>query len=163
MQVTSKKVGSAVFLDLAGNLTVDADTKDLHAAVRRLARRGVQVIVADIANVTRLDCSGIGQLIEIRNLVSESGATFGLLNVEPRHRLLLELLRVPEVCKVLDTTADAYAGARPRRKRARRRVHSSRPESPGWALPLAPARRHRASSSSLSDTGSFERLLRSPD
>jgi len=106
MVIATKRIGTAAFVDLAGKLTVDIDTKKLHDAVQQLIQRGARVVVLDLANVTRLDCSGIGQLIELRNRTHQAGAAFGLLNVGERHLQMLDLLGILNVCRVLNSAEE---------------------------------------------------------
>ena len=100
MRITMKKLGSAVFLSPQGKLTACADLGGLHAAVREISDREVRWVLLDLGGVTRLDCSGIGQLVALRGHLDASGRAFGLVNVDGDQRRLLDLLRLTELLGV---------------------------------------------------------------
>jgi len=64
-------------------------------------------VVLDLGNVGQLDCSGIGQLVQLNNHVCGSGGAFALLNVEPRQKRLLRILGLLTVLRVLDLRQEA--------------------------------------------------------
>lgn len=94
MRVRAERVESAWVLHLQGRLTVEEDTRQLHELVRAMVHFAPCNVVLDIGNVGQLDCSGIGQLVQLREQVRESGGAFALLNVECRQKRLLELLKL---------------------------------------------------------------------
>ncbi|MCK7472215.1 MAG: STAS domain-containing protein [Desulfomicrobium escambiense] len=81
-------------LHLEGRLTVEEDTRQLHELVRAMVRFAPGNVVLDLGNVGQLDCSGIGQLVQIHEQVRGSGGAFALLNVERRQKRLLQLLKL---------------------------------------------------------------------
>ena len=108
MNVRAQRAGSVVVLDLEGQFTVSADTSQLHDLIERTCALELINVVLNLEKVTRLDCSGIGELVEIHNLVRDSGSYFTLVNIELRQRKLLKrmgLLTVFEIpnyeCEVM--------------------------------------------------------------
>jgi anti-anti-sigma factor len=87
---------------------VEEDTQPLHDLVRTVTRLddGCSVVL-DLANVWQLDCSGIGQLVELRRRVCDSGGVFSMVNVGPRPRRLLALLGLLGVLPVFATPEEA--------------------------------------------------------
>ena len=100
MEFTRTKLDEAVFFGLTGRLTVNAEMDGVHAAAREISDPRVRGVFVDLENVTRLDCSGIGQLIRLRRQVVATGRAFGLVNLDRYQRSLLELLRLPAVCRI---------------------------------------------------------------
>ena len=63
----------------------------------------------DLAHVTRLDALGIGELLRLRGQVQSCGLAFGLLNVDTRHRRLLDLSGLTAVLGVYHGVAAALS------------------------------------------------------
>jgi anti-sigma B factor antagonist len=112
MRVRAERVDSAWLLHLEGRLTVEEDTRDLHELVRSMVQFDPYNLVLDLGNVEQLDCSGIGQLVQLNNQVRGSGGAFTLLNVEPRQKRLLRMLGLLTVFPVFDRRQEAIANCR---------------------------------------------------
>jgi anti-anti-sigma factor len=109
MRVRAERVGSAVFVDLEGPLTVEADTHQLHDLVTSVTQLGPYGVVLNLGDVPLLDCSGIGQLVQLSNQVRESGGTLILVNVDGRQRRLLQILGLLTMFHLLDSRQEATA------------------------------------------------------
>lgn len=128
-----------------GRLVVEEDTQQLHDLVRTLTRLddGCSVVL-DLERVWQLDCSGIGQLVELSRQVGESGGVFALANVGPRQRRLLALLGLLRVLPVFARREEAITacwsakarGGAPRVPRIEASILAVRPSIDG-ALQVA--------------------------
>ena len=107
MEITYAHSGPAVFFLVEGSLTVDADLQGLRAAVCGIADPKVRGVFLDLARVTRLDCSGIGELTRLHRLVSASGRTFGLVHVGRRDRRMLEMVGLGVILLMHDNVRQA--------------------------------------------------------
>lgn len=112
MRVRAERVDSAWVLHLEGRLTVEEDTRQLHEMVRSMTHFDKCNVVLDFGNVGQLDCSGIGQLVQLDNQVRGSGGALTLLNVEHRQKRLLQLLGLLAVFRVVDRRQEAITGCR---------------------------------------------------
>ena len=92
MKVQVQRSGSIVVLDLEGRLTFDEDTDELHELVDEITLLEPSNVVLNLERLRRLDCSGIGQLVQLRGRIRDSGSFFTMVNIEPRQRKLLKLL-----------------------------------------------------------------------
>lgn len=106
-------------LILDGSLTVEADAGRLNEVVGRAIRPDVRHVVLDLERVGRLDCSGIGRLVQVHNRVCGFGRDFRLVNVPERQRRLLNIVGLLGVFHVGDQTPTEAtevrtASARPR-------------------------------------------------
>ncbi|HSD29557.1 MAG TPA: STAS domain-containing protein [Vicinamibacteria bacterium] len=104
-----ERAGPAVVFHLEkGRLVIEEDTGELHDLVHAVALfdPGCGVIV-DLQKLRQLDCSGIGQLVQLRGEVCDSGGVFSLVNVAPRHRRLLDLLGLLRVLPVFASQEEA--------------------------------------------------------
>jgi anti-anti-sigma factor len=109
MQVRAERAGSAVVVHLeGGRLVVEEDTHPLHEMVRVVTcLEEACSVVLDLENVWQLDCSGIGQLVQLRNKVCERGGIFSLLHVGPRQKRLLATLGLLKVLPVFASRDEA--------------------------------------------------------
>jgi anti-anti-sigma factor len=109
MRVRAERAGPAVIVHLDGErLVVEEDTRPLHDLVRTLTRldEGCSVIL-DLEKVSQLDCSGIGQIVQIAVQVHESGGVLLLVNVGCRQKRLLAMAGLLGVLPVLADQEEA--------------------------------------------------------
>jgi anti-anti-sigma factor len=148
MEVRAERAGPAVVVHLeGGRLVVEEDTRALHELVRAVTKldRGCSVVL-DLGKVWQLDCSGIGQLVELGNEVCERGGVFSLVNVPPRPKRLLELLGLLSVLPTFASPDEAITACWSAKARgcAPQRPRGEAPAPPAWlpaegCLHLAPA------------------------
>lgn len=96
-------------VQLAGTLGAGADLDGLRASVGRPRGPGVRALLFDLRHVECLDGLGIGELLLLRRQVQSCGLAFGLLNVAPRQRRLLDLAGLTAVFGVYDGVAAALS------------------------------------------------------
>jgi anti-anti-sigma factor len=109
MEVRAERAGPAVVVHLeGGRLVVEEDTRRLHELVRAVTRldHGCSVVM-DLGKVRQIDCSGIGQLVELANQVGARGGLFSLVNVAPREKHLLALLGLLRVLPAFASREEA--------------------------------------------------------
>ncbi len=127
LRVRGERVGSAtVVLHLEGRLTLEADTLQLHELVRAISQFGPCHVILDFGDVGQLDCSGIGQLVQLRNLVCGADRVFALINVDRRQQRILEILGLLTVLRVAGSREKAI-GECPSTVRALALPPSARP------------------------------------
>jgi anti-anti-sigma factor len=109
MEVRAERAGPAVVVHLGGGrLVIEEDTQALHDLVRTVTGLDHACsVVLDLEKVWQLDCSGIGQLVDLGNQVCERGGVFSLVNVGPRPKRLLALLGLLGVLPVFASREEA--------------------------------------------------------
>ena len=107
MTVMAERAGSAVVLNLEGPLTVDADTRRLRELVGSMTRFSPRHVILDLRKVERLDCSGIGQLVQLHNRIGKSGGVLTLVNVDDRQRRLLQMVGLLNVFRISGSPQEA--------------------------------------------------------
>lgn len=107
MRIRVQRQGKTVVLDLHGGFTVGVDTAPLHEIVGLVTKLRMDNLVLNLENVSRLDCSGVGQLVEIYREVQKSGSSLALANMDPRQKHILEIMRLLPILNVRDTLEDA--------------------------------------------------------
>ncbi|MHA3702596.1 STAS domain-containing protein [Jatrophihabitans sp. YIM 134969] len=97
MELTRDDVDGAVVIAVAGDLdiaTADHLFRDAHEALR--SREG-STLVLDLSGVSFLDSSGIGTLVELRNVATDTGGQLVLRRPSARTRRLLEITALDTV------------------------------------------------------------------
>ena len=101
MNIRTRKYGLALVLDLRGQLTVDDDIRPLWDIVGSATARGGHLVL-NLENVSRLDCTGIGELVALHCAVQDAGAVLSLVNAQPRQKRMLELVGLLRTLNVHD-------------------------------------------------------------
>ncbi|QOV91590.1 STAS domain-containing protein [Humisphaera borealis] len=81
MTIIERQSGSVTILDLAGKLTSAECGGALHGAVRTAIDQGKKRLLLNLAAVSHIDSSGIGELVSSYTTTVQSGGHFKLLNV----------------------------------------------------------------------------------
>ena len=113
MDLRLEREGPAVVFRLEkGSLVVEEDTWELRDLVRAVTvfDPGCSVVL-DLERVRQIDCSGIGQLVELSNQVREKGGVFALIHVRTHHKHLLALLGLLKVLPVFDSPDEAITAS----------------------------------------------------
>ena len=97
------RIAGVAVLRLQGELVFGRPVDSLRVAGRELIASNQARVVLDLANVTRIDSSGLGALLAMR--VDLEGAEGGLVLLAPSDRLnsLLTTTRVSSVFQIADT------------------------------------------------------------
>jgi anti-anti-sigma factor len=120
MDLKTERVGSAVILHLEGRLTVEADTERLQDMVNSVARLHARDVLLDMREIRQLDCSGIGQILNLRNQFHNIRMTFALMDIERHQKRMLKISGLLRVFRVFGSREEALAavGAGPVRARS---------------------------------------------
>ena len=81
MQVTTRRRETVTILDVDGRLTIGLGDVALRKAVREQLQAGFNVLLLNLAGVTRLDSSGIGELVLSYTTVTDAGGRLALENL----------------------------------------------------------------------------------
>jgi anti-anti-sigma factor len=84
-------IGHALVLYLAGPFRIPI-SEDLHVAVSTALRQGINRIVLDLADVSRIDAAGVGELVRAYNLTVAVDGVLRVQNTPPWVRRVLELV-----------------------------------------------------------------------
>jgi anti-sigma B factor antagonist len=116
VDIRQRLVDSVAVLDLSGRLVLGDGEGHLRAAVGRCLREGVTKILLNCADVSYVDSSGLGEVVEAYVAATGRGGRLVLVGVSSRFRLLLAtvgLLNVLEVRADVTAGLDSFRGPRP--------------------------------------------------
>jgi anti-anti-sigma factor len=101
-------------------MAAGSDTEWMGSAMNAVTETGVRHALLDLAQVSLLDCSGIGQLLRLREQMHGARRTLALVNLERRQKRMLELSGLLHVFRVFTTCEAGMAslGVAPVRRAA---------------------------------------------
>ena len=107
MQMAERQVGTVTILDLAGRLTIDDGVEVLKDKVHSLIGEGRTRVVLNLALLSYMDSSGLGQLVSCHNSLAKTTGGLTLLRLTKRNVDLLSITRLATVFTTTDSEDDA--------------------------------------------------------
>lgn len=109
MHVDVRKAGEVIIVDMAGNLVLGDGEEMLGEVMAEVLAEGWKKIVLNLSKVSRLDSSGIGELVAGWKQARKLGASVKLVRVGDRVKHTLHLSQVLPLLEVYEQEADAVA------------------------------------------------------
>src|ERR1044071_6800431 len=107
LDVKERQAGDVTILDMRGEVRMGEGSIALRDAIRNLASGGRKKILLNLACVSYIDSSGIGELIANYTTVSRQGCQLKLLNLTDRIQNLLVITKLLTVFDVYDDEGEA--------------------------------------------------------
>ena len=107
LYIKERQVGDVTVLDLKGRVRVGGATVALHRSFRSLVQEEKLLILLNLAGVTHIDSSGLGELISSHISVFNKGGEIKLVQLTETLRELMTLTKLLTVFNVYDNEADA--------------------------------------------------------
>ena len=109
LYINERRVGDVTVLDLKGRVRIGGGTLALHKAIHCLVDEGKTQILLNLASVTHIDSSGLGELISSHITLSNEGGEIKLAHLTERLRDLMTITKLLTVFDVYDNEPDAVA------------------------------------------------------
>src|SRR5215216_2507863 len=109
LYIHERRAGDLAILDLKGRIRISGGTLALHKSIRCLAEEGKTKILLNLAGVTHIDSTGLGELISSYVTVSNKGGQVKLVHLTERLRDIMTITKLVTVFDVYDNEADALA------------------------------------------------------
>ena len=109
MKATIRQVDSVTVVDISGRITLGEGCTQLRELIRDQLSKGNKNILLNLADVTYIDSSGIGELVSAFTTVRSSGGELKLLNLTKKVHDLLQITKLYTVFDVHDDEAKAIA------------------------------------------------------
>ncbi len=109
MKATTRQVDSITVIDVSGRITLGEGCTQLRQLIRDLLGKGSKNILVNLADVTYIDSSGIGELVSAFTAVSNQGGQLKLLNLTKKVHDLLQITKLYTVFDVHDDEAKAIS------------------------------------------------------
>ena len=114
VKLTTREVGDVVVIDAVGRITLGEGASTFRDKIRELAASGHKKLLLNLAEVSYIDSSGIGELVSGFTTVTNQGGAVKLLNLTKRVRDLLQITKLYTVFDVFDDETKAihsFAGS----------------------------------------------------
>jgi anti-sigma B factor antagonist len=103
LYINQRRMEDVTVLDLKGRVRVCGGTVALHKAISRLVEEGKTQILLNLAGVTHVDSTGLGELVASQITVTNKGGEIKLAHLTERLR---ELMRITKLLTVFDVHDD---------------------------------------------------------
>lgn len=102
LYLTPINVGEVTVIDAAGRITLGENTTSFRDTIRDLTAGGRKKILLNLADISYVDSSGIGELIAAFTNVKHQGGALKLLNPTKRVCDLLHITKIYTIFEVFD-------------------------------------------------------------
>lgn len=107
LNITERRSGNVIVLDLQGNIRLGESNVELHNILKFLVEKGERRVLLNLANVTYIDSSGLGELVAGFTTLQKSGGELKLLRLTERVRELMVITKLLTVFEVFDNEQEA--------------------------------------------------------
>jgi anti-sigma B factor antagonist len=109
VKLTTRKVGDVTVIDAVGRITLGEGASSFRDTIRELVSGGDKKLLLNLAEVTYIDSSGIGELVSGFTTVANQGGQLKLLQLTKR---IQDLLQITKLYTVFEVFEDEAAGVR---------------------------------------------------
>jgi anti-sigma B factor antagonist len=102
MNIEVRSVGDVKILDWSGKITLGEGTMALRNKVRDVVQGGAKKLILNLAEVSYIDSSGVGELVTAYTTVTNQGGKLKILNLTKKIRELLAITKLLTVFDVYD-------------------------------------------------------------
>ena len=109
VELNYRQIGDVNVVDVSGRITLGDGSSTLRNALREMGGKGKRKILLNLAGLTYIDSSGIGELVSAYATLANQGGRLKLLNLTDRVKDLLLLTKLYTVFEVYTDEATAVA------------------------------------------------------
>jgi anti-sigma B factor antagonist len=109
MEMSRRDLGNVTVLDLSGRLTSTDGSGRLKEKVTSLIFEGHKNIVLNLANLSYVDSSGLGEMVACHSTAAKAGASVKLANTTGKMKDLLAITKLVTVFDSHETEAQAIS------------------------------------------------------
>lgn len=109
MNIPIRNSEGVTILEPKGKITIGVGDVAIKEAVADALESGSKNILLNLANVSTIDSSGIGELVSAYTTVTNRGGKLKLLNLPPKVKDILQITQLVTVFEIHDDEAEALA------------------------------------------------------
>ena len=109
LKITTRRSGSVAIVDLDGQIRLGETNIDLHKTVHDLVAAGERKVLLNLARVTHIDSSGLGELVASHATLEKNDGEMKLLNLTERVAELMTITKLLTVFDMFDNEEIAVA------------------------------------------------------
>jgi anti-sigma B factor antagonist len=99
--------GDVRIVELSGKITIGSGDVKIRELIDEALAAGKKNIVLDLAGVSTIDSSGIGEMVACYTTVTKKGGHLKLLRLSPKINDILQVTQLITVFEVFDDEAEA--------------------------------------------------------
>lgn len=107
MKIDARQIEDVTILDLTGRLVLGEETALLRSTIRDLLTRGKKKILLNLAEVSHIDSSGLGELVSSFAAVRRAAGEAKLLNLTQRVHGVLKTVKLTTIYEFFNDEATA--------------------------------------------------------
>jgi anti-sigma B factor antagonist len=107
VKLTSRQVGDVTVIDAAGRITLGEGASTFRDAIRSFAGKGEKKLLLNLADVSYIDSSGIGEMVSGFTTITNGGGQLKLVGLSKRVKDLLQITKLYTVFEAFDDEAEA--------------------------------------------------------
>jgi anti-sigma B factor antagonist len=107
LTITERRHGPVTVLGLKGNIRLGEGNIELHNILRTLVEKGERKVLLDLAEVSYIDSSGLGELVGGYTTLQKNGGELKLLHLTSRVQELMVITKLLTVFDVYDNEQSA--------------------------------------------------------
>ena len=107
VKLTTRQVGDVTVIDAVGRITLGDGASAFRDTIRSLVGSGQKKLLLNLAEVSYIDSSGIGEMVSGFTTVTNQGGIVKLLGLNKRVKDLLQITKLYTVFEVFDDEAHA--------------------------------------------------------
>jgi anti-sigma B factor antagonist len=100
--LTPIDIGEVTLIEAAGRIVLGDSGATLRAMIQEHAARGRTKLLLNLADISYIDSSGVGELVSAFTTIARQGGTLKLLNLSKRVQDLLQMTKLYTVFEVYD-------------------------------------------------------------
>lgn len=108
-EINERRVGAVTILDLDGELRAGGSRVLLHEAIRCLSEEGRSQILLNLAGLSAIDASGLGELLQSNVELNKSGGQLKLLHPARALREMMSITKLVSVFDIFESESEAIA------------------------------------------------------
>ncbi len=109
MNVNTRQAGDVTILDLKGKITIGSGDVALRQAIQEVMGSGANKVLINMADVSTIDSSGIGELVSAYTTATNRGARLKLINLPAKVTDILTITQLITVFDVYDSEAEGVS------------------------------------------------------
>jgi len=109
IKIHTREVEGVTIVDIAGRITLGEEIGSLRSTVHDLVSQGKKRIVLNLAEVTHIDSSGVGELVGSYATIRNQGGELKLTNLTKK---ISDLLQVTKLYTVFDIKDNEFTAVK---------------------------------------------------
>jgi anti-anti-sigma factor len=103
MKIIERKIGRITIFKIEGQALINTEPERLSQATRDRLQAGDRLFVLNLSDCTRMDSSGLGELVKSHKLVTDCEGLMKLAKVPPQLRSLFTVTNLEQLLEIYDS------------------------------------------------------------